>query len=78
MVIRKSQWYCECVATTKLERTNRRIWVFAVVYSVAIMSLGVWVTIATGESIAIFCAAGLVILPVGAIGWRTGRRHHVL
>lgn len=78
MATHKSRRYSRCMATTKLERTNRRIWVFAVLYSLTIMGLGLWVTSASGEWIAIVCATGLVILPIRAIGWRTDRRRQAL
>ncbi len=35
-----------------------------VVYCLLIIGLGLWVSLATGEWIAMVCAAGLLVLPV--------------
>ena len=59
------------MTATRSEKTNRRIWVFALVYSLAIMGVGFWVALATGEWIAVVGALGLVVFPIGKIGWRT-------
>lgn len=37
------------------------------VFSAIILTLGIWVTIATGEWIALLLALGLVIIPVGTV-----------
>ncbi len=54
---------------------SRRIWFAAIFYSVVMISLGFWVSLATGEWIAILCAFGLVVLPSGglAFGLRASR-----
>lgn len=49
------------MTTTRIERTNLRVWAFAIVYYLAVMSIGVWVALATGEWIAIVAALGLVV-----------------
>ncbi|QYH36579.1 hypothetical protein [Salinibacterium sp. M195] len=49
---------------------SRRMLTFAVVYSVLILGIGLWISLATGEWIALLCASGLVILPVGAAAVR--------
>jgi len=63
--------YREGMTATRIERINRRIWVFAIVYSLAVVGVGVWVAFATGEWIAIVVALGLVVFPIGTFGWRT-------
>jgi hypothetical protein len=39
--------------------------VLPMVYSAGIIVLGLWVSISTGEWVAMICAAGLVVLPLG-------------
>lgn len=38
--------------------------ILPVVYCLLILGLGLWVSLATGEWIAMVCAAGLLVLPV--------------
>jgi len=52
---------------------GRRTTVFGWVWSVLVLGIGLWVSLATGEWIALLCAAGLVILPVGGLALRARR-----
>ncbi|MBO0909691.1 hypothetical protein [Arthrobacter sunyaminii] len=45
-------------------RKKQPTWVVPVVYCLLIIGLGLWVSVATGEWIAMVCAAGLLVLPV--------------
>lgn len=40
------------------------------VFSLVVLTAGLWVSVATGEWIAMICAAGLVVLPAGTYGAR--------
>jgi hypothetical protein len=52
--------------------TSRRwTWTFGIVYSVVILGIGLWVSLATGEWIALLCASGLVIIPIGGMAVRS-------
>ncbi|TFC58655.1 MULTISPECIES: hypothetical protein [unclassified Cryobacterium] len=51
----------------------RRSALFGWLWSVAVLGLGLWVSLATGEWIALLCAAGLVILPIGGLALRARR-----
>ena len=47
---------------------------FGWLWSVVVLGVGFWVSLATGEWIALVCAAGLVILPLGGLALRARRR----
>jgi len=53
--------------------TRRRTTVLGWLWSVLVLGVGLWVSLATGEWIAMLCAAGLVILPVGGMALRARR-----
>ena len=42
----------------------------AVAYSAVIIAVGVWVSVSTGEWLALVCALGLVVVPLGIVGRR--------
>ena len=44
------------------------------VYCLVIIGLGLWVTLASGQWIAMICAVGLLVLPVRAYSARRGAR----
>lgn len=50
---------------------SRRMLALAIIYSVLMLAIGLWVSLATGEWIALLCASGLVVVPVGALAVRT-------
>jgi hypothetical protein len=51
----------------QIQRTRRRLQAVGWVFSAIILTLGIWLTIATGEWIALLLALGLVIIPVGTV-----------
>ena len=53
---------------------RRRSTLFGWLWSVVVLGVGFWVSLATGEWIALVCAAGLVILPLGGLALRARRR----
>ncbi len=53
--------------------THRRTTLFGWLWSVLVLGIGLWVSLATGEWIALLCAAGLVILPIGGLALRARR-----
>jgi hypothetical protein len=61
------------MSTAEIDTTRRWMWVFGVVFSVTILALGLWLSLATGEWIALLCASGLVALPVGGVALRSRR-----
>jgi len=54
--------------------TARRTTLFGWGWSILVLGIGLWVSLATGEWIALLCAAGLVILPLGGLAMRARRR----
>ena len=52
---------------------SRRTAVIGWVYSLVVLSIGLVVSLATGEWLALLCAAGLVIVPVGGAFARSRR-----
>ena len=52
---------------------RRRSTLLAWLWSVVVLGVGLWVSLATGEWIALVCAAGLVILPLGGLAHRARR-----
>ena len=37
----------------------------AIVYIVVVLAIGLWVSLATGEWLALLCAFGLIVVPIG-------------
>ena len=62
------------MSTAQITSTQRRIWIFGIIYSLAILATGLWVSLATGEWIALFCAGGLVVFPVSAVALFRSRK----
>jgi hypothetical protein len=52
---------------------SRRTALFGWGWSILVLGIGLWVSLATGEWIALLCAAGLVILPLGGLALRSRR-----
>ena len=52
----------------------RASWGFALCYSVVLLTLGLIVSVATGEWIALLCASGLLILPLGGMALRANKQ----
>ena len=52
---------------------RRRSALFAWLWTAVVIGIGLGVSLATGEWIALFCAAGLVILPIGGLALRARR-----
>ena len=48
----------------------RWVWIAALIYSVTLLAIGLWVSLATGEWIALLSASGLVVVPVGVLAFR--------
>lgn len=51
-------------------RNSAASMVLPLAFTLVVLILGLWVSIATGEWIAMVCAAGLVVLPAGRYGAR--------
>lgn len=52
---------------------RRRSTLFGWLWSVVVLGLGLGLSLATGEWLALLCAAGLVILPLGGLAVRARR-----
>lgn len=61
------------MSTARIDTFSRRTTIFAWVYSVVILGAGLWVSLATGQWLALVCAVGLVIVPVGGAFARSRR-----
>lgn len=61
------------MATTQQTSSPRWILIVGWLWSVIILGVGLVVSLATGEWIALLCAAGLVILPIGSLLFRARR-----
>ena len=59
--------YRGVMATPPIDNSHRIIVRFGIFYSLVILSLGLWVSVVTGDWIAMLLALGLVVLPVGGI-----------
>jgi len=55
------------MSTAQITASRRRIWAGGVVYSLVILAIGLWVSLATGEWIALVCAGGLVVFPISGV-----------
>jgi hypothetical protein len=53
--------------TAQIDRNRRRFQAVGWVFSAIVLGTGLWVTIATGEWIAILLATALVIIPAGTV-----------
>ncbi|MGV8911912.1 MAG: hypothetical protein ACOH14_04775 [Rhodoglobus sp.] len=49
------------------------VWGLAATYSLLILAAGLWVSVATGEWIALVCVSGLILLPLGGLARRRSR-----
>ncbi|MBG6215041.1 putative membrane protein [Cryobacterium sp. CAN_C3] len=58
------------MSTAHITSVRRRMWIIGIVCSLAILAFGLWVSVATGEWIALLCAGGLIVLPVGGVATR--------
>jgi len=58
------------MSTPNAHLSLKRWILIAVVYSAVVIALGVWVSVASGEWLALVCALGLVIVPLGIAGRR--------
>lgn len=58
------------MSTPNSHLSLKRWILIAVVYSAVIVALGLWVSVASGEWLALVCALGLVIVPLGIAGRR--------
>ena len=61
------------MTTSQNDRSRRRWLITGSAYSLVIIAAGLAVSIATGEWIALVCAIGLVVVPVGAARVRSRR-----
>ncbi|KGJ72304.1 hypothetical protein GY21_16260 [Cryobacterium roopkundense] len=59
------------MSTARVSSSPTWIWTVGIVYSVVILGIGFWASLATGEWIALLCAAGLVVVPVGGVALRS-------
>jgi hypothetical protein len=55
------------MTSSQLAQSRRRFQLAGWAFSAIVLTAGVWVTIATGEWIALLLALGLVIIPVGTV-----------
>lgn len=53
--------------------THRRTALFGWLWSVLVLGIGLWVSLATGEWIALVCASGLMVLPFAGVALRARR-----
>jgi hypothetical protein len=51
-------------------KPNRRLTILAVAYSAVLLAGGATVSLVTGDWLALVCATGLVVFPLGAVGAR--------
>ena len=58
------------MSNTRVRPSLKTLTLIAVVYSAVIIAVGVWVSVATGEWLALVCALGLVVVPLGIVGRR--------
>ena len=58
------------MSTAAVNIPSKWIWSVAIVYSAVILTTGLWVSLATGEWIALLLATGLVVVPVGGVALR--------
>jgi len=60
------------MSTAVVNAPSQWIWIVGIVYSSVILTTGLCVSVATGEWIALLCAVGLVVVPVGSVALRAG------
>ncbi|MET4580539.1 hypothetical protein ABIE21_000029 [Conyzicola nivalis] len=58
------------MSNTRVRPSLKTLTLIAVAYSAVIIALGVWVSVSTGEWLALVCALGLVVVPLGVVGRR--------
>lgn len=59
------------MASTPTDSSRGRTALFGWLWTVVVLGIGLWLSLATGEWIALLCAAGLVILPIGGLALRS-------
>ena len=62
------------MSTAQITSSRRLIWAGAIVFSLVILAIGLWVSLATGEWIALLCAGGLVVFPASAVAFLRSRK----
>ena len=62
------------MSTAQITSSQRQIWNVGIVYSLVILAIGLWVSLATGEWIALLCAGGLVVFPVSGVALLRSRK----
>ena len=62
------------MSTNEITSSRRLIWAGGIVYSLVILAIGLWVSLATGEWIALLCAGGLIVFPVSGLAFFRSRK----
>jgi hypothetical protein len=55
------------MTSSQLARSRRRFQLAGWVFSAIVLTAGIWVTVATGEWVALLLALGLIIIPAGTV-----------
>ncbi|MFO7691115.1 MAG: hypothetical protein R6W83_11295 [Cryobacterium sp.] len=55
------------MATPPIDNSHRIIVRFGIFYTLVLLSLGLWVSVVTGDWIALLVASGLIVLPIGGL-----------
>jgi len=61
------------MADDRTDSSFRRSTLFGWLWSVLVLGIGLWVSLATGEWLALVCASGLMILPLAGSALRARR-----
>ena len=61
------------MAAERTDSSFRRSPLFGWLWSVLVLGIGLWVSLATGEWLALVCASGLMILPLAGSALRARR-----
>ena len=59
------------MSATAAAPSPRWIWISALGYSLVVLGIGLWMSLATGEWVALLCASALVVLPVAGVAARS-------
>ena len=62
------------MSATAAGPSPRWIWISALVYSLVVLGIGLWMSVATGDLLALLCASALVVLPVAGVAARSRTR----